>query len=158
MKYTSLLNTDDMNLIVDFTILLFKWKKQSDPTCPLCNDKPLILEHILSSCKTALGNGRYTWRHNRVLENFAKFIKSYMISEPIILTQRFVLKRGRIYAASKQTIKHRAVLNQNLGSNWDWKVSADLTWWYNNYSKTISSKGLRPEIVLLSRVKIKSSW
>ena len=38
---------------------LFKWKKERDPMCPLCN-KPQTLEHVLSSCKTALGNGRYT--------------------------------------------------------------------------------------------------
>ena len=43
---------------------LFKWKKESDTTCPLCNDKPQTLEHVLSSCKTALGNERYTWRHS----------------------------------------------------------------------------------------------
>ena len=29
-------------------------KKESDPTCPLCNEKPQTLEHVLSSCKTAL--------------------------------------------------------------------------------------------------------
>ena len=30
---------------------LFKWKKGSDPTCLLCNDKPQILKHVLSSWK-----------------------------------------------------------------------------------------------------------
>ena len=38
---------------------LFKWKKESNPTCPLCSNKPQTLEHVLSSCKT-LGNGTYT--------------------------------------------------------------------------------------------------
>ena len=65
---------------------LFKWNKESDHTCPLSNDKPQPLEHVLSSCKTALGNGRYTGRHNRVLEELVKFIKNYMKSEPIIST------------------------------------------------------------------------
>ena len=51
---------------------LFKWKKESDPLCPLCNDKPKTLEHVLNSCKATLGNGRYTWRHNRVLEELKK--------------------------------------------------------------------------------------
>ena len=82
---------------------LFKWKKENDPTYPLYNDKPQTLEYVLSSCETVLGNGRYTWRHNRVLEELVKFIKK---SESNISTQKFVSERGRIYAGSKQTIKH----------------------------------------------------
>ena len=128
-------------------------RKQS--TCPLCNDKPQTLEHILSSCKTALRNGRETWRHNRVLEELVKFIKNYMKSEPTISTQKFVSERSRIYAGSKQTIKHRAVLSQNLlWSSGDWEVSADLPGWHNNYTKIISSKGLWSDNVLLSRVNL----
>ena len=46
---------------------LVKWKKESDLTCSLCNEKPQTLEHVLSSCKTALANGRYTWRHNELV-------------------------------------------------------------------------------------------
>ncbi len=60
--------------------------EESDPLCPLCNDKPQTLEHVLNSCKAALGNGRYTWRHNRVLKELVKFMNNYMKSEPTILT------------------------------------------------------------------------
>ena len=50
-----------------------------------------------------------------------------MKPEPTISTQKFVSERGRIYTGSKQAIKHRAVLGQNLlGSSGDWEVSADL--------------------------------
>ena len=91
---------------------VFKWKKESDPTFPLCDDKPQSLDHVLSSCKKALGNGRYTWRYNRVLEELVKFIKSYMKSEATISTQKFVSER-----VSKQAIKHRAVPGQNLCSS-----------------------------------------
>ena len=62
-----------------------------------------------------------------VLEELVKFIKNYMKSEPTISTQKFVSERGRIYAGSKQTIKHQAVPGQNLlGSSGHWEVSADL--------------------------------
>ena len=131
---------------------LFEWKKESDLTCPLCNEKPKTLEHVLSFCETTLGNGRYTWRHNRVLKELVKFIKSYMKSKPIISTQKFASEKGRIYAGSKQTIKHRAVPGQNLlWSSGDWEVSSNPPGWHQNYPKTISSKSLRPDIVLLSR-------
>nr|XP_021326229.1 uncharacterized protein LOC103909868 [Danio rerio] len=36
------------------------------PAYPLCF-KPRTLEHILSSCSKALGEDRYLWRHNQVL-------------------------------------------------------------------------------------------
>ena len=114
------------------------------------------LEHVLGSCKTAFGNGRYTWRHNRVLEELVEFIKNYMKSEPTISSNKFASEKSRIYAGSKQTIKHRAVPGQKLlGSSRDWKVSVDQPGWHNNYPKTISSKGLRPNIVLLSMVNLK---
>ena len=70
--------------------------EESDPTCPLCNDKLKTLEHVLISCKTALGNGSYTWRHNRVLNELVRFIKNYMKSEPTISTQKFVSEKSRI--------------------------------------------------------------
>ena len=66
-----------------------------------------------------------------------------MKSELTISNQKFVSERGRIYAGSKQTIKHRAVPGQNLlGSSGDWEISADLLGWHKNYPKTISRKGL----------------
>ena len=124
--------------------------------CKICNDKPQTLEHVLSFCKTALGNGRLIWRHNRVLEELVRFIKYHMKSEPIISTVKFVSGGGcRMYAGSNQTIKQRAVPSQNLrGSSEDWAVSADLPGWHDDYAKAISSKGLLPDIILLSRVNL----
>ncbi|GFN74305.1 reverse transcriptase [Plakobranchus ocellatus] len=46
---------------------LVRWAMKDDPTRPLCQGKQ-TKEHILSSCKEALGQGRYTWRYNRVLQ------------------------------------------------------------------------------------------
>ena len=46
-------------------LALWGYKKKAD--CVLC-DRPLCtLHHILSNCKTALNQGRYTWRHDSVL-------------------------------------------------------------------------------------------
>ncbi|XP_052233232.1 uncharacterized protein LOC127846096 [Dreissena polymorpha] len=46
---------------------LHRWGKFDDPTCPLCG-KIVMLEHTLSSCQTALTQGKYRWRHNKVLQ------------------------------------------------------------------------------------------
>lgn len=51
---------------------LVKWKKEDDPTCLLCKDKPQTLEHVLSSFRAVLGYGRYIWRHNSVLDKLAE--------------------------------------------------------------------------------------
>lgn len=37
-----------------------------DPSCPLCT-APATLQHLLVGWKTSLAQGRYSWRHNRVL-------------------------------------------------------------------------------------------
>ncbi|CAG2194166.1 unnamed protein product [Mytilus edulis] len=49
---------------------LTMWKLIEDPSCKLCG-KPANLEHVLSSCRTALKDGRYTWSHDQVLREIA---------------------------------------------------------------------------------------
>ena len=43
---------------------LATWGLSED--CVLCG-KPANLEHILSACSESLKDGRYTWRHDKVL-------------------------------------------------------------------------------------------
>ena len=52
---------------------LFTWGKVDTPACPMCS-KPGTLEHIMSSCSKALGEGRYRWRHDQVLKSIAESI------------------------------------------------------------------------------------
>ena len=52
---------------------LVRWGKKEDPTCPLCNGRQTT-EHVLISCTVALSQGRYTWRHSRVLHELAVVI------------------------------------------------------------------------------------
>ncbi len=47
--------------------------KLETPACPLCY-KVGTLEHILSSCSKALGEGGYRWRHDQVLKSTAEAI------------------------------------------------------------------------------------
>ena len=43
--------------------------------CPICNDRVQTVRHTLSACTTSLQQGRYTFRHNLVLAEFAKHIR-----------------------------------------------------------------------------------
>ncbi|GFN83457.1 reverse transcriptase [Plakobranchus ocellatus] len=54
---------------------LVRWRKKDDPTCPLCQGRQTT-EHVRSSCEVALSQGRYTWRHNRVLQELASVISA----------------------------------------------------------------------------------
>lgn len=45
---------------------LATWGLTDDPSCKLCG-KPANLCHVLSACRVALTDGRYRWRHDRVL-------------------------------------------------------------------------------------------
>ena len=46
---------------------LVKWGIKDDPYCSLCSGKQTV-KHVLSCCKTALSQGRYTQRHDQVLK------------------------------------------------------------------------------------------
>ena len=128
---------------------LVKWKKGSDLPCLLCNEKPQTLEHVLSSCKT---NGRYTCRHNSLFDELVRIIRNLMMPVSNKSTQKFVTERGKTYIGSKKSTYHRAIPGQNLlGLGDNWKVSADLPGWRNDYTKIISNKGLRPDIILFSK-------
>ncbi|GFO49360.1 reverse transcriptase [Plakobranchus ocellatus] len=54
---------------------LVRWGKKDDPKCPLCQGRQTT-EHVLSSYKVALSHGRYTWRHNSVLQELASVIST----------------------------------------------------------------------------------
>ena len=128
---------------------LVKWKKESDPTCPLCNERPQTLEHAHSSCKTALANGWYTWR---ILDELVRIMRNLMMPESNKSTQKFVTEGAKIYVGSEKSTYHRAIPGQNLRGLGDhWKVSAYLPGWRNDYPKIISNKGLRPDVVLFSK-------
>ena len=54
---------------------LCKWSLSTASACSFCFQSE-TLQHIVSSCKSYLQDGRYTWRHNSVLLHFAKTLSS----------------------------------------------------------------------------------
>ncbi|XP_030008310.1 uncharacterized protein LOC115431800 [Sphaeramia orbicularis] len=53
---------------------LHKWGLKEDPLCRLCGERG-TMAHILSGCKTALAQGRYRWRHDKVLMTLANTLE-----------------------------------------------------------------------------------
>ena len=50
---------------------LFKWNKSTSDQCKLCKARETTL-HILNNCPISLGNGKYLWRHNNVINYIVK--------------------------------------------------------------------------------------
>lgn len=80
------------------------------PTCALCIT-PATLRHILTSCKTSLAQGRYTWRHNQVLRQLAIILEGRRTG---------LLKRMGVKGqAVRQTVKSLSEAAEQ-SSNWLW--------------------------------------
>ena len=54
---------------------LNKWSISQSSACSFCLQSE-TLQHVVSSCKTYLEEGRYTWCHNSVLLHLAKTLSS----------------------------------------------------------------------------------
>lgn len=124
---------------------LFCWGKVDAPSCPLCLRRG-TLEHILSCCSKALGEGRYTWRHDQVLKAIAETIFTS-------ITQNKPLRPARqaiafIRAGEKPKPKPRGAAGL-LGTAPDWQMKADLGKQLK-FPEQIVETTLRPDIVLFS--------
>ena len=56
---------------------LKRWGKRVSDRCSFCGNTE-TLAHILSNCSTALNQGRYTWRHNSVLNSIIDLIRPHL--------------------------------------------------------------------------------
>ncbi|GFN91962.1 polyprotein [Plakobranchus ocellatus] len=128
---------------------LVRWGKKDDPTCPLCQGRQST-EHVLSSCKVALSQGRYTWRHNRVLQELASVISTAKgeihpssTSSTVFTTEGGVKKW---HEGSITINAHRKGLL--VGCN-DWALSADLPE-LERHPDVIRKTALRPDIEIHS--------
>jgi hypothetical protein len=86
------------------------WGLVEDPNYKLCK-RPGNLEHVFSSCKTVVTDGRFTWHHDKVLAEIADTIDMVrrktstvrMIQPPSALSQRVTLALEPI---GKRTTQH----------------------------------------------------
>ena len=58
---------------------LRRWGKRVNDRCPFCGNIQALL-HILSNCNVALDQGRYTWRHNSVLNTLIQLVTPFLDS------------------------------------------------------------------------------
>ncbi len=122
------------------------WGKIETSACPLCS-KIGTLEHILSSCSKALGEGRYRWRHDQVLKSIAeaisKGIKDSRHTQATAKAIHFIREGQKPEKASKNCSVGL------LSTARDWAMTVDLERQLKIPTHITQSK-LRPDIILVS--------
>ena len=103
-----------------------RWGLAEDCKCELCGESE-TLHHVLSNCKYALDNGRYTWRHNKVQKEVMEATKMAVTREnsrKIILQWKvYFLREGFSLSCKKNRLPPR---RNTLAEANDWTVAADL--------------------------------
>ena len=125
-----------------------KWFK-TEEKCLLCG-KEGTLNHILSGCKVALCQGRYKWRHDKVLKELANSIQEKVVEN----VSKPENKRTRIQfvkeGEKRKTETKEEEYHTYLSSAKDWKLTVDLESSLK-IPRDICNTSLRPDLILVSR-------
>ena len=122
-----------------------KWFGTSE-MCLLCGENA-TLNHILSGCRVALGQGRYKWRHDKVLKEVASSIETKIAENS--KKQEVEKKRVQFVKAGEKCIKQPLHQESYFSSAKDWKMSVDLKGGLK-IPVGVCSTNLRPDIILVS--------
>ena len=114
--------------------------------CLLCGGNA-TLNHILSGCSVALGQGRYKWRHDKVLKEVASSIEVKI--EENSMKQDIEKRRIQFVKAGEKCNKQIFQQESYLSSTKDWKMSVDLKGGLR-IPLGVCSTNLRPDIIIVS--------
>ena len=126
-----------------------RWFNTQEHKCKLCGGTG-TLQHILNSCKVALQQGRYTWRHNRVLREIADLIDS---KRRAVNKATVPKKKGINFVRSGDiAVKKRQVQPEDsyLHGARDWEMKVDLDRQLS-IPTDIACTNQRPDLIIYSR-------
>lgn len=124
---------------------LHTWGLAESPNCKLCG-KTANLEHVLSSCRLGLADGKFRWRHDKILAQLADGVEQARKKvKKISNGPNFIhfVRPGESIATGR---KGRGI----LASANDWEMRADLKKQLK-FPEEIAHTSLRPDIVLWSK-------
>ncbi|XP_067296477.1 uncharacterized protein [Pseudorasbora parva] len=125
---------------------LHTWGLVDTPECKLCQKRG-TLEHILSSCSRALGEGRYRWRHDQVLKALADSIcTAIQLSKTQAAPKQAITF---IRAGQKEQFHRHSSTGGLLSTARDWQLQVDLGRQLK-FPGNITVTSLRPDMVLTS--------
>ena len=122
----------------------------TEKSCDLCETINASLQHTLSGCKTALTQGRFTWRHDQVLRKLAEMLeRSRQEAKKLSRTR----SQKRIHFLRQgEPVEHpskRPPPSKLLTPGAEWKMAVDLGKQLQ-FPQEICSTTLRPDVVLWS--------
>jgi hypothetical protein len=123
---------------------LKRWGLSNDSKCELCENENAGIQHILSGCNIALGQGRYRFRHNEVLRSLAQCLQKQLVSCKGNGKRKRVIhfvKEGEQPKTSKK--KPTGILQDGTS----WKMLVDLD---RQLVFPLIETLLRPDMVLLA--------
>ncbi|XP_060589959.1 uncharacterized protein LOC132745154 [Ruditapes philippinarum] len=122
------------------------WKLSEDPSCPLCGNVG-SLRHIMSSCNTALSQGRYRWRHDQVLREMADILeKERKKDRPLKKTGPHFI--NFVKEGEKKSAKSTGTGILHDSKNWEMLVDLGKKL---KFPEEVTHTSLRPDIVMWSR-------
>ena len=142
-----------------------KWDENEDGICKLCDrGTQATIQHILSGCPVSLQQGRYTWRHDKVLKQIHDQI-SYHVEHRVNNPKRSVRDRiGNIQefvGAGKTDVRKKVRSFGEMGiltTAKDWLVLADLDKQLRFPQEIQVKTQLRPAIIIYSKTIKRIIW
>ena len=116
--------------------------------CLLCGGEG-TLNHLLTGCKVALSQGRYKWRHDKVLKEIASCIETRLIEN----ANKAESKRNLIQfvkEGEKGQGKTKEEYDNYLSAAKDWKMTVDLDTSLK-IPVEICITNLRPDLIVVSK-------
>ena len=133
---------------------LSRWgKTMVDIKCNLCGYSTPTLKHVLNGCPMALNQGRYTWRHDNILQCIVKEIQIFLnkvnseTPQNPDIKRTFVefVKEGGKPKKSKTSFRTGLLFTAN-----DWVLACDTVHCPLMFPPHITQTSLRPDLVIYS--------
>ena len=142
-----------------------KWDVDEDGNCKLCETNRGTIQHILSGCPVSLQQGRYRWRHDKVLKQIYEQV-SYHIDKRVNNPKRSTKTNdtninfvgpGKNNLSSARKIKHYGNMGI-LTEAKDWIVIADLGNRLKFPDVVQVRTLLRPDLIIYSKSMKRILW
>lgn len=132
---------------------LVRWGKTTVGECYQCKARTCTLLHILSDCKVSLDQGRYTWRHDCILELIHKSMEQTVnnFNSRMVKNIPDAPKYIKFVVAGENKKTDKSVPQKILSSSNDWIIMADIGENNLTFPVSIYATPLRPDIVVFSR-------
>ncbi|XP_069114334.1 uncharacterized protein [Argopecten irradians] len=120
-----------------------RWGLTETSYCPLCN-KPGSLAHVLTGCNVAITQGRYGWRHDKVLRELADIPERTKKRKPAKGCTFINFVQGGEGGHTFSTVHQWGILDG--AQNWEMRVDLDRRLVFPDIIQT----NLRPDILICS--------